>query len=314
MSNSIVKTDLKDNLKLLGRGKVRDIYEINNDLLLFVATDRISAYDVILNNGIPQKGKILTKLSTFWFNYLSDIVPNHLLDTNKQDQNENLNQYLPKSIIDNPSLKNQLVDRSLIVRKLKLIPLEVIVRGYLTGSAWSEYKKSGTIHGSNAFPSNLQESQQFETPIFTPSTKAEQGEHDENISIDKAIEIIGDKELVLKIQEISIKLYKKANEYANTRGIIIADTKFEFGLDENDNLVLVDEVLTPDSSRFWSLENHKLGATPDSFDKQFVRNWLTSNNLKAVDDVTLPDDVVEKTHEKYAEVYERLTGQKWSAA
>lgn len=307
-SSVLVNTDLKDSLKLLGRGKVRDIYSINEDLLLFVATDRISAYDVILNNGIPGKGKILTQLSVFWFNYLADILPNHLI-TNNEDQNASLKEKLPEAVYS--KYKEQLADRSLIVRRLKLVPLEVIVRGYITGSAWKEYSKFGTVHGTK-LAAGMKESQKFDTPIFTPSTKAEQGEHDENISIEKAIEVLGgDRVLVDKIEKASIALYKKANEYANSRGIIIADTKFEFGLDEENNLVLVDEVLTPDSSRFWSLENYEVGKSQDSFDKQFLRNWLTTHKLNGVDNVTIPDDIVEKTKEKYAEVFEKITGEEW---
>ncbi|GMM35755.1 phosphoribosylaminoimidazolesuccinocarboxamide synthase [Saccharomycopsis crataegensis] len=312
MSTAVVKTDLKQTLPFLARGKVRDIYTIpDQSLLLFVATDRISAYDVILNNGIPNKGKILTQLSIFWFNYLGDVIQNHLLEANKKDQNKNLLEVLPSAVSNDSQIIGQLLDRSLIVRKFKLVPLEVIVRGYLTGSAWKEYQQFGTVHGAK-YPPGMQESQQFETPIFTPSTKAEQGDHDENIDKARAVEILGgNQKLVDEIEKAAIALYTKANEYAKTRGIIIADTKFEFGLDENNQLVLVDEVLTPDSSRFWSADTYKLGQGQDSFDKQFLRNWLTDRKLNGVDDVTIPEDIVVKTKAKYVEVLEKLTGEKF---
>lgn len=293
---SLTQTDLKGVVPLVSRGKVRDIYELDPETLLFVATDRISAYDVIMSNGIPSKGKILTKLSEFWFDFLP--VPNHLI---KGDLFEKYPQLAP--------FRSQLEGRALIVRKLKLIPLEVIVRGYITGSAWKEYKKLGTVHGIKV-ESGLVESQEFKEPIFTPSTKAEQGEHDENISPEQAAQIVG-QELCGKLEKLAVELYVKAKEYAKTKGIIIADTKFEFGLDENDEIVLVDEVLTPDSSRFWSKENYKLGEGQDSYDKQFLRDWLTSNGLNGKDGVAMSDEVVKKSKEKYVEAYEQLTGNKW---
>ncbi|ODV61654.1 phosphoribosylaminoimidazolesuccinocarboxamide synthase [Ascoidea rubescens DSM 1968] len=297
----LLETNLDGKLPLIARGKVRDIYQVNDSQLLFVATDRISAYDVVMNNGIPNKGKLLTKLSEFWFEFFKDDVKNHL-------SHITLQQGLTKEI-QQPKYLQQLVDRSLIVNKYKLVPLEVIVRGYLTGSAWSEYKKHGTVHGTK-YPPGFQESHEFESPIFTPSTKAENGQHDENISIEKAIKIVGSKKIVDDLIQIAILLYKKAKDYAKTKNIIIADTKFEFGLDDENNLVLVDEVLTPDSSRFWNLSTYKLGQGQDSYDKQFLRNWLTDNKLRAKENVTIPDEIVTKTMAKYVEAYEALTGDK----
>lgn len=302
---SLTSTNLDGILPLLARGKVRDIYEVDEKTILFVATDRISAYDVIMTNGIPAKGKILTKLSEFWFGFLTE-VPNHLLLAPGSDD---LFKHLPAKLSE-PKYREQLEGRALIVKKMKLIPLEVIVRGYITGSAWKEYKKSKTVHGL-PIDAELQESQEFPTAIFTPSTKAEQGEHDENISPEKAAEIVG-KDLCDKVAATAIELYTKAKEYARTRGIIIADTKFEFGLDENDNLVLVDEVLTPDSSRFWSAASYELGKSQDSYDKQFLRDWLTANKLNGVDGVKMADDIAIQTKNKYVEAYEELTGAKWT--
>lgn len=293
---SLTETNLDNTLPLLGRGKVRDIYQIDPNTLLFVATDRISAYDVIMENGITDKGKLLTKLSEFWFDFLP--IENHLIKKNIFKEYPQLETY-----------RDQLQDRALLVRKLKLIPLEVIVRGYITGSAWKEYKKLKTVHGL-PIDEDLVESQEFKTPIFTPSTKAEQGEHDENISPAQAAKIVG-QDLCDRLEEKAIDLYVKAKEYAKTKGIIIADTKFEFGLDENDNIVLVDEVLTPDSSRFWNARAYEVGKSQDSYDKQFLRDWLTSNGLNGKDGVKMTDEIVEKTREKYIEAYEQLTGDKW---
>lgn len=306
MTDSLTTTNLDGILPLIARGKVRDIYQVDPETLLFVATDRISAYDVIMENGIPNKGKILTKLSEFWFRFLKDSIPNHLILDSCDD--ESLFAKLPKEL-SNEKYKSQLSGRALLVRKLKLIPLEVIVRGYITGSAWKEYKKTKTVHGLNV-DQELIESQEFTTPIFTPSTKAEQGEHDENISPEQAAEIVG-QELCDNLAAKAIELYSKAKEYAKTRGIIIADTKFEFGLDENDNIVLVDEVLTPDSSRFWNAKTFELGKSQDSYDKQFLRDWLTSNGLAGKDGVKMDEEIAIKSKEKYIEAYESLTGDKW---
>ncbi|KAG7661563.1 ADE1 [[Candida] subhashii] len=306
MTDSLTTTNLDGILPLIARGKVRDIYQVDPETLLFVATDRISAYDVIMENGIPNKGKILTKLSEFWFRFLKDSIPNHLILDSCDD--ESLFAKLPKEL-SNEKYKSQLSGRALLVRKLKLIPLEVIVRGYITGSAWKEYKKTKTVHGLKV-DQELIESQEFTTPIFTPSTKAEQGEHDENISPEQAAEIVG-QELCDNLAAKAIELYSKAKEYAKTRGIIIADTKFEFGLDENDNIVLVDEVLTPDSSRFWNAKTFELGKSQDSYDKQFLRDWLTSNGLAGKDGVKMDEEIAIKSKEKYIEAYECLTGEKW---
>lgn len=299
---SITTTDLHGILPLIARGKVRDIYEVDSETLLFVATDRISAYDVIMENGIPEKGKLLTKLSVFWFDFLSPYTKTHIIKTDDIFKN------LP-SELSKPEFKSQLQDRALLVHKYKLVPLEVIVRGYITGSAWKEYKKSGTVHGVKV-EEGLQESQEFPTPIFTPSTKAEQGEHDENISIEQAEQIVG-KELCTKIGKLAIELYSKAKEYAKTRGIIIADTKFEFGLTEDNELVLVDEVLTPDSSRFWNAKTYELGKGQDSYDKQFLRDWLTSNGLNGKEGVSMTEDIATRSRAKYIEAYEALTAKKW---
>ncbi|CCE78005.1 Piso0_000617 [Millerozyma farinosa CBS 7064] len=306
--SALRNTELDGILTLVNRGKVRDIYEVDDKTLLFVATDRISAYDVIMENGITGKGKILTNLSEFWFDFLSKEIPNHLVLKNNDDKH--LFAALPEKLSE-PKYKAQLSGRSLLVRKLKLIPLEVIVRGYITGSAWKEYQKTKTIHGLKIADDNLQESQELPEPLFTPSTKAEQGEHDENISPSQAAEIVG-KDLSEKLASKSISLYSKAKEFAKGRGIIIADTKFEFGLDENDSLVLVDEVLTPDSSRFWNAADYKIGQSQDSYDKQYLRNWLTSNGLAGKDGVSMDSSVVEKSREKYIEAYEALTDKKWT--
>jgi phosphoribosylaminoimidazole-succinocarboxamide synthase len=302
---TVVSTDLKGNLPLITRGKVRDLYQVSDDKLLFVATDRISAFDVIMNNGIPCKGKLLTGLSEFWFGLLSPLGKNHLVPgvSDMIDQ-------LPKAIGNDPALKTQLEGRSMVVHKYKVLPLEVIVRGYITGSAWAEYKKTGTVHGI-PIKAGLQESQAFDTPIYTPSTKAEQGAHDENIHPDEAAKIVG-VELAKKIEKLALALYSHARNYALTKGIIIADTKFEFGLDENNELVLLDEVLTPDSSRFWRADAYKVGQSQDSYDKQFLRDWLIANGLKGVEGVTIPQDIVDKTKGKYIEAYELLTGKAWS--
>ncbi|CAH2350960.1 phosphoribosylaminoimidazole-succinocarboxamide synthase [[Candida] railenensis] len=303
---ALTNTNLDGILPLIAKGKVRDIYKVDDETLLFVATDRISAYDVIMENGIPEKGKILTKLSEFWFDFLKESIPNHLLLEESTD--EALFAKLPKEL-QQPKYKSQLSGRALLVRKLKLIPLEVIVRGYITGSAWKEYKKSHTVH-TLSIEEDLQESEPFKTAIFTPSTKAEQGEHDENISPEQAEKIVG-KELCDKVAKAAIELYTKAKDFAKERGIIIADTKFEFGLDDKDNLVLVDEVLTPDSSRFWNAANYKIGESQDSYDKQFLRDWLTSNDLAYKDGVSMTEDIVINSRAKYIEAYEALTGKKW---
>ncbi|GMM31407.1 phosphoribosylaminoimidazolesuccinocarboxamide synthase [Martiniozyma asiatica (nom. inval.)] len=302
---SLTTTNLDNILPLLARGKVRDIYSVSEESLLFVATDRISAYDVIMENGIKDKGRILTQLSVFWFEFLSDNIKNHIIASTDDE----IFAQLPKELSE-PKYKEQLSGRCLLVRKHTLIPLEAIVRGYITGSAWKEYKKTGTVHGLS-MPEGMQESEPFPTPIFTPSTKAEQGEHDENISPEQAAEIVG-KEVADKVAVKAVELYSKARDYAKTRGIVLADTKFEFGITDDGELVLVDEVLTPDSSRFWSAKSYQVGQGQDSYDKQFLRDWLTTNGLNGKDGVAMPNDIVQQTSDKYVEAFEALTGKKWT--
>lgn len=298
---SLTTTDLPG-LALVARGKVRDIYQLSPEQLLFVATDRILAYDVIMTNGIPSKGKILTKLLEFWFDFLTP-VPNHLVA-----KSETVFEHVPAALAQEP-YRTQLASRALVVRKLQLVPLEVIVRGYITGSAWKEYQAKGTVHGL-AVPLGLQQCEKLPTPIYTPLTKAEQGEHDENIHPDQAAELVG-AELAARVEKLALELYTRAHDYALTRGIIIADTKFEFGLDAAGELVLVDEVLTPDSLRFWRQDTYAVGRDQDSYDKQFLRNWLTANGLAGKDGVAMSEEVAHKSKDKYIEAYEALVGAKW---
>ncbi|KAI7154906.1 putative phosphoribosylaminoimidazole-succinocarboxamide synthase [Hortaea werneckii] len=297
----VTKIDLESHgFKKVASGKVREIYELDNDTLLFVATDRISAYDVILDNGIPTKGALLTQLSTHWFSLIAHELPHlktHLLSTS-----------LPASIPS--SLRPALENRTMQVRKHPILPLESIVRGYITGSAWAEYQRSGTVHGI-PMPGGLKESQKLEQPIWTPSTKAEQGEHDENISPAKAREVVGEG-VAGKVEEVSLKVYGMARDYAEARGILIADTKFEFGLDPTTNeIVLVDEVLTPDSSRFWPAEGYQVGNGQSSYDKQYLRDWLVSSGLKGKQGVSMPEEVAQETGRKYREAYAKITGKEW---
>ncbi len=289
-----------ENLKLLYEGKVREVYD-NGDSLIMVATDRISAFDNILKNKITDKGAILTQMSKFWFDYTKDVVPNHMLSVDVNDMPEFFQ-------------KDEYKGRSMKCKKLKMLPIECIVRGYITGSGWASYKENGTVCGIK-LPEGLQESEKLPKPIYTPSTKAEVGDHDENISYERSIEVLekafpGKGEYyATKIKDCTITLYKKCAEYALSKGIIIADTKFEFGLDEDGNVVIGDEMLTPDSSRFWPLEGYKPGQGQPSFDKQFVRDWLKAN---PDNDLLLPDEVVTKTVDKYKEAYELLTGTPFS--
>ncbi|KAI8907255.1 hypothetical protein EDD86DRAFT_209142 [Gorgonomyces haynaldii] len=283
-------------LKLIARGKVRDIYDIDEKSLLFVATDRISAYDVIMKSAIANKGKILTQLSSFWFELLKDVIPNHVITTNIDEMPEQVQKY-----------RSQLEGRSMLVKKLKILPVEAIVRGYITGSAMSEYKKKGTVCDLE-MPKGLVESQKLEAPLFTPSTKAEIGDHDENIHPSKMPALVGEK-LAKELTEASLKIYVTARDYAASKGIIIADTKFEFGVDENGQLVLADEVLTPDSSRFWPQDKYVQGQTQPSFDKQYLRDYLTSINFDKKTGVELPEDVVANTMVKYTQVYQILVGK-----
>ena len=289
-----------ENLKLLYEGKVREVYD-NGDSLIMVATDRISAFDNILKNKITDKGAILTQMSKFWFDYTKDVVPNHMLSVDVNDMPEFFQ-------------KDEFKGRSMKCKKLKMLPIECIVRGYITGSGWASYKENGTVCGIK-LPEGLQESEKLPKPIYTPSTKAEVGDHDENISYERSIEVLekafpGKGEYyATKIKDCTITLYKKCAEYALSKGFIIADTKFEFGLDEDGNVVIGDEMLTPDSSRFWPLEGYKPGQGQPSFDKQFVRDWLKAN---PDNDLLLPDEVVTKTVDKYKEAYELLTGTPFS--
>ncbi|WP_339137214.1 MAG: phosphoribosylaminoimidazolesuccinocarboxamide synthase [Candidatus Electrothrix sp. GW3-4] len=295
MSNPVIRTDLPE-LNLLHRGKVRDMYEIpgHEDKLLMIATDRISAYDVVMDDPIIDKGKVLTQISLFWFNLLADIVPNHLISADVAQYPEVCHQY-----------REQLEGRSMLVRRTKVMPIECIVRGYISGSFWSAYKKDTTVCGF-ALPQGMQESDKFPQPLFTPSTKAEQGLHDENISVAKMEEIVG-KEVADKMADISVRLYEKAAEYARSKGIIIADTKFELGMADGE-LILIDEVLTPDSSRFWPMDEYKPGQGQPSFDKQFLRDYLSSLDWdKQPPPPPLPAEIVEKTAARYKEAQERLT-------
>ncbi|NWG27890.1 MAG: phosphoribosylaminoimidazolesuccinocarboxamide synthase [Ignavibacteriaceae bacterium] len=282
-------------LKLYAKGKVRDIYEIG-DYLLLVSTDRLSAFDVIMNQGIPYKGMVLTKISEFWFNFTKDIIPNHFITTDVDKYPAECREY-----------SDILRNRSMLIKKAKVIPIECIVRGYITGSGWKDYKRTGEISGIK-LPAGLQESEKFPEPLFTPSTKAELGEHDENISAEQALQIV-DKETFEAVKNATINIYKKASDYALTRGIIIADTKFEFGK-VNGEIILVDEVLTPDSSRFWPLDKYVKGKSQESYDKQFVRDYLISINFNMQPPPPpLPDEIIRKTSEKYLDIYKKLTGQ-----
>lgn len=280
-------------------GKVREVYDAG-DSIIMVATDRISAFDHILKNQITKKGAILTQMSKFWFDLTKDIIPNHMISVDNADMPEFFQQ-------------PQFIGNSMKCKKLTMIPMECIVRGYITGSSWESYKENGTVCGIQ-LPAGLVESQKLPEPIFTPSTKAELGDHDENVSLEEGSKVLDKtfpgkgKEYAEKIRDYTIALYKKCADYALSRGIIIADTKFEFGLDENGNIILGDEMLTPDSSRFWPLEGYKPGQSQPSYDKQFVRNWLKANPDS---DYLLPQDVIDKTIEKYKEAYEMLTGKKF---
>ncbi len=279
-----------------GRGKVRDIFNLG-DRLLIVATDRISAFDCVLPTGIPGKGKVLTQMSFFWFNFVSNIVPSHIIATDIDDIIREFPKLAP--------FRDQLEDRSMLVQKAKRINVECVVRGYLSGSGWKEYQKNGTICGIS-LPDGLVESDRLPWTIFTPSTKADSG-HDENISFETVTKMIGD-ELALKIHDFSITVYEKACIYAETRGIIIADTKFEFGRLPDGTVILIDEILTPDSSRFWPRSEYQPGGPQPSFDKQFVRDWLETTGWDKTQETApnLPDDIVAKTAEKYREALTRL--------
>lgn len=295
MSMAVIATDCPD-LHLLHRGKVRDMYEIpgHADKLLMVATDRISAYDVVMADPIAGKGKVLTEISLFWFKLLGDIIPNHLISADINDFPAVCQQY-----------RDQLEGRSMLVKRTKVVPIECIVRGYISGSFWSAYKKDTTVCGFT-LPAGMQESDKFQEPLFTPSTKAEQGLHDENISIARMEELVGP-ELTAKMALVSVQLYQRAADYARTKGIIIADTKFEMGLD-GEQLILIDEVLTPDSSRFWPLDQYTPGKGQPSFDKQFLRDYLSSLDWnKQPPPPPVPAEILEKTKSRYQEAQVKLT-------
>ena len=295
LANVVVDTKLP--LPILNRGKVRDIYELD-EYLLIIATDRISAFDYVLPDPIPTKGICLTQLSKFWFEYTKDIVPNHLISTDLHDYPGDLHPY-----------QDSLVHRSMLVTRTKVIPIECIVRGYLSGSAWKSYTKDGTVCDIQ-LPEGLKESDKFDSPLFTPSTKADTG-HDINISFEKMQELIGT-ETSDKIKKYSLELYKSAVEYARKKGIIIADTKFEFGM-VNDQIILIDEIFTPDSSRFWPADSYEPGKSQSSFDKQFVRDYLhTTGWDKNTSPPHLPPEVIKETQKKYQEAFERITSQPFS--
>ncbi|HZJ92973.1 MAG TPA: phosphoribosylaminoimidazolesuccinocarboxamide synthase [Thiopseudomonas sp.] len=280
-------------LKKLYSGKVRDLYEIDAQRMLMVASDRLSAFDVILEQPIPEKGKILTEISNFWFDKLAHLIPNHFTG----DQVADVVSAQELALVEG---------RAVVAKRLKPVAVEAIVRGYLVGSGWKEYQQSGTVCGIQ-LPAGLQEAQKLPEPIFTPSTKAGVGDHDENISFAQCAAIIGD-DLAAQVRDVSIELYKAAVEYAATRGIIIADTKFEYGLDADGTLTLMDEALTPDSSRFWPADSYKVGTNPPSFDKQFVRDWLENSGWnKEAPAPAIPLDVAQKTADKYREALLRLT-------
>ena len=291
---ALYESSLKS-LKRIGRGKVRDIYAVDGDKMMIVVSDRLSAFDVVLPDPIPDKGRVLTELANFWFSRLGHVVPNHLTGID------------PESVVSENE-KPEVRGRSVVVKKLKPLPIEAVVRGYIIGSGWKDYQKTGKVCGIE-LPKGLQQAQKLPEPIFTPATKAETG-HDENISFAEAAKLVGQANAE-KVRAISIRLYKEASEYAAKKGIIIADTKFEFGLDSQNNVVLIDEVLTADSSRFWPADSYQVGMSPPSYDKQYVRDYLETLDWdKTPPAPSLPPQVIQKTSEKYREALERLTGKK----
>lgn len=283
-------------LPLLHRGKVRDIYAVGDDKLLVIASDRLSAFDVVLPDPIPDKGSILCGISNFWFARCADLVTNHLTG-------------IPPQEVVAADEVSQVTGRSIVVHKLKALPVEAIVRGYLIGSGWKDYQQTGKVSGI-ALPEGLEQAQQLPAPIFTPSTKAPSGAHDENISFEQMAETLGSAPLAEKVRDVSIAVYMAAAAYARTKGIIIADTKFEFGLSESGELILIDEILTPDSSRFWPVDEYRTGISPPSFDKQFVRDYLETLDWdKKAPGPKLPEQIINRTADKYAEAYRRLTDE-----
>ncbi len=297
MPQALYESSLRS-LPLLGRGKVRENYAVGADRLLMVASDRLSAFDVIMGEPIPGKGALLTKMALFWFDKLKGVVPNHLTGED------------PLAVVA-PDEREQIRDRAMLVKRLKPLPIEAVVRGYLAGSGWAEYQKTQSVCGV-ALPPGLRNADKLPAPIFTPATKAEMGDHDENISFEQAAAIIGP-ELAARVRDISIELYRRAADFALTRGLIIADTKFEFGLDADGTLTLMDEVLTPDSSRYWPVESYAPGSNPPSYDKQFVRDWLEAVRIdgqpwgKTAPAPALPAEVIANTAQKYEEALQRLT-------
>ncbi len=291
--DALFESDLP-HLELLNRGKVRDIYNVDDEHMLIVASDRLSAFDVVLPQPIPGKGEVLTRVANFWFGRTQGIIPNHLSDKPLSD------------VVPDAEQRAILGDRALVVRKLRPLPVEAIVRGYLIGSGWKDYQKTGAVCGIK-LPEDLEQAAKLPEAIYTPSTKAEIGDHDENISFEETVELLG-QDLAEKVRDVSIQIYTECAAYALEKGIIIADTKFEFGLDNDDNLYLIDEVLTPDSSRFWPADQYQVGISPPSYDKQFVRDYLETLDWdKTPPGPNLPDDIVEKTAEKYREAETRLT-------
>jgi len=295
MARALYQSDLRS-LKLLSRGKVRDNYAVGEDRLLIVTSDRLSAFDVVMNEPIPDKGRVLNQMAEFWFERLADVVPNHLTGV------------APESVVA-PDEVDQVAGRSMVVKRLKPILVEAVVRGYLIGSGWKDYRATGAVCGI-ALPEGLRMAEKLPEPIFTPAAKAELGEHDENISFEQVVAMIG-APLAERIRAVSLELYRRASDYAATRGILIADTKFEFGLDEAGTLHLMDEVLTADSSRFWPADSYRVGESPPSFDKQYVRDYLETLTGwgKRPPAPPLPPEVVERTAAKYREALQRLTGR-----
>jgi len=295
LSQTLYESSLTS-LPLLNRGKVRDIYDIDDKHMLIVTTDRLSAFDVILPTPIPGKGRILTEISNFWFDYMRNVVPNQLSDLTLED------------VLPDANERAQVEGQALVVKKLKPLPVEAIVRGYIIGSGWKDYQKTGAICGIK-LPEGLQMADKLEEAIYTPSSKAAVGEHDENIDFESTVKLLG-QDMAEQVRDVSLKLYSTARDYAAEHGIIIADTKFEFGLDNEGTLVLIDEALTPDSSRFWPMDSYAPGQSPESYDKQYIRDWLESQDWdKQAPAPDVPAEVVARTTEKYLEAYEKLTGK-----